>query len=236
MCLEIIYIDAEFYYFALPVDKTSRLFYNDFKVIDYGVITMKKTSRQLQKEQTKELLLKTAYAVFSEKGIMNTRMTDIAKAAGVSHGTMFVHFDTHEALIEEVVEVYGKKIALHTHELADSCENMEEVLSAHLAGIMEFEAFYTWLVIENRLLPLSVRASWVSIQSAISFHFSQVAERELQLDRGVNIPVHLLFNMWLGLVHYYLANGDLFAPEGNVIKRYGNTLVENYLKLIQPNQ
>lgn len=65
---------------------------------------MKKTNRQLQKEQTKELLLKTAYEIFSERGIMNTRMSDIARAAGVSHGTIFVHFQTQEALIEEVIE------------------------------------------------------------------------------------------------------------------------------------
>lgn len=191
-----------------------------------------KNSRQLQKKQTKELLIKTAYTVFSEKGIMNTRMADIAMAAGVSHGTIFVHFKTQDALIAEVIEVYGRKIALRTHELTDSCRHMGELLSAHLAGIMEFEPFYTWLVIENRLLPPCARDSWVSIQSVISFHFSQVVERELQSIKGFNIPMHLLFNMWVGLVHYYLANGDLFAPEGNVIKRYGETLVENYMRLI----
>lgn len=194
---------------------------------------MKKTNRQLQKEQTKESLLKTAFGVFGERGIMNTRMSDIAQAACVSHGTVFVHFQTQEVLITEVVEIYGGKIALRTHELADSCQHMKEILSAHLAGIMEFEPFYTRLVIENRLLPPAARDVWITIQSAISFHFSQVAEREIQSGRSINLPTHLLFNMWVGLVHYYLTNGDLFAPEGNVIERYGNTLVENYIKLIQ---
>jgi len=194
---------------------------------------MKTTNRQQQKKQTKEALLRTAFEVFSERGIMNTRMSDIAQAAGVSHGTVFAHFQTQEMLITEVVETYGGKIALRTHELADSCEHMKEILSAHLAGIMEFEPFYTRLVIENRLLAPAARDVWVSVQSAISFHFSQVAGREIQSGRSINLPTHLLFNIWVGLVHYYLANGDLFAPEGNVIKRYGDTLVENYIKLIQ---
>ncbi len=193
---------------------------------------MKGINRQLQKERTKETLLKTSFEVFSKHGIMNTRMSDVAQAAGVSHGTVFVHFQTQEALITEVIETYGGKIALRTHELAGSCEYMEEILSAHLAGIKEFEPFYTRLVIENRLLPPVARDVWVSIQSAISFHFSQVAEREIQSGRSIDLPAYLLFNVWIGLVHYYLANGDLFAPEGNVIKRYGNTLVENFLKLI----
>lgn len=193
---------------------------------------MKKTVRQLQKEQTKALLLKTAYEVFSKKGIMHTRMSDIAQAAGVSHGTVFVHFQTQEALIEEVVEVYGQKIALRTHELAESCGHLEELLRVHLSGIMEFEPFYTRLVIENRLLPHSARDSWVAIQSSISFHFSQAAQRELKPAEFGGVPDYMLFNMWMALVHYYMANGDLFAPEGNVIRRYGEVLIQSFMKLL----
>lgn len=193
---------------------------------------MKKTVRQLQKEQTKTLLLHTAYEVLSQKGIMNTRMSDIAEAAGVSHGTVFAHFKTQEALIEEVIEAYGQKIAFRTHELAESCGHLEALLRAHLSGIMEFEAFYTRLVIESRLLPSGARNSWVAVQSAISFHFSQVSQRELKPAEYGGIQAYMLFNMWMGLVHYYLANGDLFAPEGNVIQRYGEILIQNFMKLL----
>lgn len=197
---------------------------------------MKKTNRQMQKEQTKGSLIKTAFDVFSQRGIMNTRMSDIAQAAGVSHGTVFAHFRTQEDLITEVIESYGGKMAMRTHELAGSSGRMKDILSAHLAGIMEFEPFYTRLVIENRLLPPAARDVWVSVQSAISFHFSQVTEREISSGSSIELPAYMLFNMWVGLVHYYLANGDLFAPEGDVIKRYGNTLIENYLKLIHIDQ
>lgn len=193
---------------------------------------MKNTSRQQQKEQTREALLQAAYDVFARGGITAARMSDVAAAAGVSHGTVFVHFPTQEALITEVIDMYGSRIALRTHELAGSHEGMAQLLRAHLAGIAEFELFYTRLVIENRLLPPAARDVWIGIQSAISFHFSQIAAREAQAGRIIAHPAHLLFNTWVGLVHYYLANGDLFAPEGNVIARYGDTLVESFLRLI----
>ena len=192
---------------------------------------MKKTNRQLQKEQTKEMLVEAAYDLFAEKGIVNTRIADIAKAAGVSHGTVFVHFATQEALISEVIERYGAKIAWRGHQLADTSEDIRSLLEAHLAGIREYEQFYTRLVIENRLLPPAARDSWVAIQSAISFHFGQVAERERRAAGSPDIPSYMLFNMWVGLVHYYLMNADLFAPEGNVIERYGGVLIENYCKM-----
>lgn len=58
-------------------------------------------------------------------------------------------------------------------------------------------------------------------------------ERETGSGRVAGLPDYMLFNLWEGLVHYYLANGDLFAPEGNVIGRYGGTLIESYLHLIE---
>ena len=72
-----------------------------------------------------------------------------------------------------------------------------------------------------------MRDVWSGIQSAVSFHFSQLAGRELGADTV------LLFNTWMGLVHHYLANGDLFAPKERVIPRYADTLVTFYIKLAE---
>lgn len=186
-----------------------------------------KTTRQQQKEQTKKILLDAAFRVFSEKGFLNTRMSDIALAAGVSHGTVFLHFNTQEAFITEVVDYYCGKIALYTHKLTDTNGTLRDFLLAHLNGINEFESFYTKLVIENRLLPPAARDAFITMQSAISFHFSQSF---LTVPKPA-CPPDILFNMWMGFIHYYLSNGDLFAPEGGVIKRYGDTLIESFIIL-----
>lgn len=189
-----------------------------------------------QKEQTKALLLKTAYEVFSKNGIMNTRISDIAEAAKVSHGTIFVHFRSQEALIEEVIGLYGQKIALYAHEYSQDCSGLTDLLRTHLNGIMEYEPFYVRLVLENRILPIGARDAFIAIQSAISLHFSQIAQKEKGLPENGKIPTYMLFNMWIGLVHHYIANGDLFAPEGNVIRRYGDFMIECFIKLLSAKE
>ncbi len=200
---------------------------------------MKKTTRQLQKEETRTALLQAAYDVFSAQGIQAARMADIAKAAGVSHGTVFLHFPTQERLVAEVLEAYCGEIAQDTHLSAVSCRTLREFLDVHIAGISRHEPFYTRLVIENRLLPQEARDAWTGLQSAVSFHFSQALERD-RAETGVvgdtEIPLSLLFNTWMGLIHYYLGNGDLFAPEGGVLRRHGRTLTEHYLKLVQKKE
>jgi len=193
---------------------------------------MKQSKRQQQKENTRAALIRTAYAVFSEKGILATRMSDIAQAAGVSHGTVFLHFDTQEALISSVVAYYCGKIAARTHELSDACCTLRELLTAHLKGIGEFEPFYTRLVIENRLLPPGARDAWVKVQSEIALHFSRATVLEAECaDKDST----LLFNTWVGMVHYYIVNSDIYAPEGGVIERYGERLVSFFMSMVVGN-
>lgn len=212
------------------IDNSILTHYTDSIVIDW-IVTEMKNSREIQKEQTRALLIRTAYDVFCRMGIMRARASDIAQAAHVSHGTVFVHFVSMDALIEEVVAVYGQRIALRTHELAHGRAQLAELLRAHLNGIMEFEPFYARLILENRLLPPGARDSFIGIQSAISFHFSQALEHDASY--AAEVPPYFLFNLWVGLVHHYLSNGDLFAPDGGVICRHGDMLIKNFLTLVE---
>ncbi len=192
-------------------------------------------NRLLQKRQTRASLIDTAYDLFSQRGFLNTRMADIALAANVSHGTLFAHFKTQEKLLSEVIETYGGQLALHMYEVAANCIHMEDILSSHLAGIYEFEPFYARLAAEAPFLPPIARDVWIGIQSAISFHFGQVAEREILAGRCADMPTWILFNTWIGLLHHYLTNADLFAPDGSVIERYSSDLVKYFIRMIQAN-
>lgn len=191
-----------------------------------------KSQRQIQKEQTRELLIETAMETYGRYGILAVTTADIAKAAGVSHGTVFAHFGTQETLLDTVIEAFGMRISRRLHELAASRRSLRDVLSAHIQGLVEYESFYTRLVTERRLLPQSARHTLTAIQSAISFHIGQAAMAEMEAGRIGDYPIHLLFNTWVGLIHHYIANSDLFVAEGSVLTRYGTELLDHYMRLI----
>ena len=148
---------------------------------------------------------------------------------------------TREKLLKAAYTVFTRQgitqsrmadIATRTHDLSESGGSLEEVLSAFLKGIEEYEGFYTRLLLEARLLPQSARDSFVMIQSVLSLHFTRVPECE-ETAAKLQIPAHMLFSMWIGLVHHYLQNGDLFAPEGGVITRHGPAILAAYLRLLR---
>jgi AcrR family transcriptional regulator len=197
---------------------------------------MSESQRQKQKLQTRKQLIDVALNHLAKDGLTTTRTSDIANAAKVSHGTLFAHFPTREILLDEVIEEFGMRITKRLHELVSSNCDMKELLEAHLKGISEYETFYTRLVSEGHLLHEKSRNSLVMIQSAISFHLIQVAERQMQACEIRVMPVDLLFNTWIGLIHYYLINGDLFAPEQSVIKIHGKRLVEHFMNLVVINK
>lgn len=68
------------------------------------MITGNKTYRQRQKENTKELILNTAYKLFAQRGYANTTMRLLAKEAGVGLGTIFKHFPDKPSLLVEAYQ------------------------------------------------------------------------------------------------------------------------------------
>lgn len=189
-------------------------------------------NRDNQKLQTRRRIIEAAIRVFSRDGILASATADVAKEAELSHGSVFAHFGTQAALIAAVIEDFGEVLARRLHELVSSGAGTREVLQAHLDAIAESEDFYARLVVESSLLPAGARDSLISIQSAICFHLSSVIEAETESGALRVMPLHLLFNTWIGLIHHYLMNRELFAPGASVVERHGRELLDHFMYLI----
>lgn len=68
-------------------------------------------SRKQQKAATRRELLAAAQRVFVARGVRNTAVGDISKAAGVAHGTFYVHFDSKEQLVRELLANLNAELA-----------------------------------------------------------------------------------------------------------------------------
>jgi len=198
-----------------------------------GESIMGESTRQIQKLNTRKKIIETAYRIFAEKGF-SVPLSVIAKEAGVSHGSIFAHFPTMNDLTVSVLSDFGDKIGTRLHELAKNCDSTENLLKEHLKVLEEYEAFYFRLITEKNMLPEEARYTFAAVQSTVAFHFSIVIEREIEKGTVKKLPTHMLYNTWLGLVHYYLMNKDFFSDSNeSVIKRYGEELLSTYLKLIK---
>lgn len=62
------------------------------------------TRRQRRKEARPAELAAAALSLFIEKGFAATRLDEVAARAGVSKGTLYLYFDSKEALFKSVIE------------------------------------------------------------------------------------------------------------------------------------
>ena len=60
--------------------------------------------RRRRKEARPSELTAAALALFVEKGFAGTRLEDVAARAGVSKGTLYLYFESKEALFKAVIE------------------------------------------------------------------------------------------------------------------------------------
>lgn len=192
---------------------------------------MARTMRQEQKEQTRQKITDTAFHLFSSKGFTTTTNA-VAQEAGVSHGVIFVHFPTREELQLHVLKRFAQEVGEKLHNLAAFDSEIVDLLHAHIRVLEGYESFYRNVLAELSSLPKETKTLLISLQSIMSSHFANAIEKGQREGKIKDIPLHMMFNTWLGLLHYYLQNGELFAPGASVLQRCGDELVNSFIALI----
>lgn len=81
------------------------------------------------KKQKQQAIRSAAFSLFSEVGIKNAKINDIAKQAGVSQVTIYNHFESKEGLLRDVIKHYMEyKLDEYRHILDDqTVDFMEKV-------------------------------------------------------------------------------------------------------------
>ena len=188
--------------------------------------------RTLQKERTREAIITAAMKVYAEQGL-SAPTSAIAIEANISHGSIFLHFPTVDNLLVSILDFFSREMTTELHALSEANTDIQTLLAMHIDVLIRHESFYKRLIAEATRLPYEARSQLIAIQSTLSIHFSQALKNQIGAGTIKPVPFHILFNTWLGLIHYYLLNSDLFAPGESVLKTHKDMLIECFVTLIE---
>jgi AcrR family transcriptional regulator len=79
----------------------------------------------VQRESRREQILEAALACFSEDGFHQTGMADIVKRSGMSHGAVYVYFQSKEDIIEALADDRHAREALLNSAVRDAAGPIE---------------------------------------------------------------------------------------------------------------
>lgn len=88
----------------------------------------------IDKEEKKSEILKAAMKVFAQKGVADTKMTDISEAAGIGKGTIYEYFknksDIFAAAFAQYMDVLETNIAKKIYKITDPVEKLKTLFHA----------------------------------------------------------------------------------------------------------
>ena len=182
----------------------------------------------------REELLGIAAELFAERGFKNTTVRDIADAAGILSGSLYHHFDSKEAMVDELLDSFQTALweQYDAIEAADRTpkQKLEAVVRVSFDAIdhnhSEVAIFQTdaaYLATFDRFAYLKernvrFRDLWTSLLR------EGVAAGELRADLDVELVYRFLRDTVWVAVRWYRPGGDLTPSQ--VADQYLHILLE----------
>jgi AcrR family transcriptional regulator len=196
-----------------------------------------------RKDDRPSELVAAALDLFVEKGFATTRLEDVASRAGVSKGTLYLYFDSKEALFRAVVRSTIIPAITEAERLVEHFDGpASELLRAIIHG--------WWRLIGSSKaggIPKLMIAEARNFPEMAQFYHDEVIVRGLEmvrraLQRGIDSgefrPVDLepaVHVIIAPLVHFACWQHSLApcAPEDLTAERYFNTLIDLLLPALR---
>lgn len=187
-----------------------------------------------QTSKRRDELLRIAAELFATKGFKNTTVRDIADAAGILSGSLYHHFDSKEAMVDELLDTFQQKLFAEYDEILASDRTPRAKLDAvvrasfaaidrHHSEVAIFQNDATFLVGFERFAYLTERNDrfhqlWTGLLR------EAVAAGELRADLDVELVYRFLRDTVWVAVTWYRPGGALSADE--VASQYLSILFE----------
>ncbi len=100
------------------------------------------------------MILEKAIEVFAKNGSQGSTIADIARAAGIAQGTVYVYFDSKEDLLNEcmheIIDPEIEAIIARTQDIEDTMERLFEFFNEHINLVKNKPFIARLLTMENR--------------------------------------------------------------------------------------
>ena len=111
-------------------------------------------SNDLQREEKRQRILRAAIDEFARKGYFSARMSDVAKAASVADGTLYLYFEGKEHLLisifDDVLSQFISQLKAEIEDVDDPVEKLEIMVRLHLQTLARDRSLAQVLQIETR--------------------------------------------------------------------------------------
>jgi len=166
-----------------------------------------------RKEKKKEMILDTAFKLFLEKGYSNTKIIDIASAAGIGKGTVYEYFESKESLLLELINTKIKQDYMQYYkvigEKISCCEKLKAYLEFEIETTEKYKSnvtdFKQQLLSSSNGIAMEIMDT---IHEIIHFQFEcvhQVITEGIETGEFRNVDSYTATSCFIGSIAFYLS-------------------------------
>lgn len=180
--------------------------------------------RKRRKAATRRQLLDAARARFIAAGVANTNVADVSRAAGVAHGTFYVHFANKNAVVRELLGELNAELARRVTPIVSRATTLpldvvvRRVATAFLDHWSQQRELIACLA-EHMVAGLSMVELRDGINppavAMLEAGLRELATKRAASDGEVGMLTHALLAMWLRIGLRYLFADD--APRRSTL-------------------
>lgn len=112
------------------------------------------TSEKTPGPGKREAILRAAIEVFAEKGFFNSKVADVARAAGIADGTVYLYFKSKDEILHSIfdraMEQFIGEAKKELEPLSDPVEKLQRIAEIHLERLGDDRALAVVFQVELR--------------------------------------------------------------------------------------
>ncbi|KMK75759.1 TetR family transcriptional regulator [Alkalihalobacillus pseudalcaliphilus] len=162
--------------------------------------------------EKRDKIIEAAIKVLTEKGMEKTKISDIAKEAGIGQGTFYLYFSTKLAVMPAIAEVMISKIeaGLQALTLKETMnEQLEQIVDVFFSITREDKETFT--LIYAGLTQTQHVKEWENMYSSVYLWFEQFLNQHISIQ---TIDVKHVAKMLVGLIESTAEQVYLFDELG----------------------
>jgi AcrR family transcriptional regulator len=180
---------------------------------------------QEEAEATRQAVLAAALFLFRERGYATTRLSDVAKAANVTRGAIYHHFDNkahlYRTLLHSFAQVFSEQVAAAIQEGGSFLQICQRVMVnplVYLEQNQEFAAFYELVQFHTADIPELHEAysqqeaqAGVMLESIADYFHTGIQQGIVRTNLDPHELARTFVSLQNGLIHLWLVRKRSFA-------------------------
>ena len=165
--------------------------------------------------RTRSLLIDSAIALVAERGLMNTTVQELTRAAGLSNGTFYNHFDDREQLILEAASAIATVLA------EDIAERVQDVETGLGRIVVSTNMFISRAVANPEWGRMLSEATKNAFDMQLDFANNLLADIRLAISQGAPLQLPDRFRL------FQIGTLMVLAVEAQLVGRRNKSISED---------